>query len=122
MPIHLLKSLRKIPWQLYTTVLRNIQFLAAKLFEVKNELLPPFMNETFTKNTQFYYHLLGPYFYTFGLNTERYSVSHHIQSKCGKIRARRTPSMDTFHAVYDLGKKLNFREIMLKWCKTEVKL
>ena len=31
----------------------------------------------------------GPYFPEFGLNTERYSVSLHIQSKCGKIRTRK---------------------------------
>ena len=28
----------------------------------------------------------GPYFPAFGLNTERYGVSHRIQSECGKIR------------------------------------
>ena len=31
----------------------------------------------------------GPYFPAFGLNTERYSVSLRIPSKCGKIRTRR---------------------------------
>ena len=31
----------------------------------------------------------GPFFLTFGLNTERYSVSLHIQSQCGKIRIRK---------------------------------
>ena len=31
----------------------------------------------------------GPYFPAFGLNTERYSVSLHIQSECGKIRTRK---------------------------------
>ena len=30
----------------------------------------------------------GPYFPTFGLNTERYGVSLRIQSKCGKRRTR----------------------------------
>ena len=30
----------------------------------------------------------GPYFPAFGLNTEGYFVSLHIQSKCGKIRTR----------------------------------
>ena len=32
----------------------------------------------------------GPYFLAFGLNTE---------SECGKIRTRKTPNMNTFHAV-----------------------
>ena len=36
----------------------------------------------------------------FGENTERYGVSLHIQSKCGKIQTRITPNTDTFHAVY----------------------
>ena len=44
----------------------------------------------------------GPYFPAFGLNTERYSVSLHIQSECGKIRTRITPNTDTFYAVIAL--------------------
>ena len=40
-----------------------------------------------------------PYFPTFGLNTEGYSVSVRIQSECGKIRTKKTPNTDTFHAV-----------------------
>ena len=39
----------------------------------------------------------GPYFPPLGLNTEKYEVSLHIQSKCEKMRTRITP--DTFHAV-----------------------
>ena len=31
----------------------------------------------------------GPYFPAFGLNTVRYFVSLHIQSKCGKVRTRK---------------------------------
>ena len=38
-----------------------------------------------------------PYSPSFGLNTERYSVS---QSECGKIRTRKTPNTDTFHPVW----------------------
>ena len=41
-----------------------------------------------------------PHFSAFGLNTERYGVSLHIQSECGKMRTRITPNMNTFHAVY----------------------
>ena len=33
------------------------------------------------------------------MNTERYGVSLGIQSECGKIRTRKTPNTDTFHAV-----------------------
>ena len=38
----------------------------------------------------------GPYFPPFVLNTERYSVSLHIQSECGKIRTRKTTNTDNF--------------------------
>ena len=41
----------------------------------------------------------GSYFPSFGLNTERYSVSICIQFKCGKIRTRITPNTDTFYGV-----------------------
>ena len=41
----------------------------------------------------------GPYFPTFGLNMERYSVSLYIQSEYRKIRTRKNPNTDTFYAV-----------------------
>ena len=41
----------------------------------------------------------GPHFPAFGLNTERYRVSLRIQSKCGKIRTRKTLNTNTFYAV-----------------------
>ena len=41
----------------------------------------------------------GPHFPAFGLNTERYSGSLYIHSKCGKIRTRITPNTNTFYAV-----------------------
>ena len=41
----------------------------------------------------------GPHFPAFGLNTERYFVFLHIQSKCGKIQTRITPNTDTFDVV-----------------------
>ena len=51
----------------------------------------------------------GQYFSTFGLNTERYSVSLHIQSKYLKIRTRKAPNTDTFQAVSF------FAEIAFQW-------
>ena len=42
----------------------------------------------------------GHNFHAFGLNTERYSVSLCIQSKCGKIQTRITPNTDTFYSVH----------------------
>ena len=41
----------------------------------------------------------GLYFPAFRLNMEKYGVSLHIQSECGKIWNRITPNTDTFHAV-----------------------
>ena len=40
-----------------------------------------------------------PYFPTFGLNTEKYSVSLRIQSKCEKMWTKVTPNTDTFYTV-----------------------
>ena len=42
----------------------------------------------------------GPYFPAFELNMEIYEVDLRTQSKCGKIQTRKTPYLDTFHAVY----------------------
>ena len=42
------------------------------------------------------------HFLTFGLNTEKYSISLRIQSECGKMRTRITPNTDTFHTVIPL--------------------
>ena len=39
----------------------------------------------------------GPHIPSFGLNTERYSVSLPIQSQCGKMRIGITPDTDTFY-------------------------
>ena len=41
----------------------------------------------------------GLHFPTFGLNTERYSVSLRIQSKYGKMQTRINTNTGTFHAV-----------------------
>ena len=53
------------------------------------------------------WNLSGPYFPAFRLNTEIYQVNLCIQSKCWKIRTRKTPNTDTFLAVfryhYDTG-------------------
>ena len=47
-------------------------------------------------------------FSAFGMNTERYGVFLRIQSKCGKIQTRKTPYLDTFHAVFQLPAMSNF--------------
>ena len=47
-----------------------------------------------------YSEFFSSYFPAFGLNTERYSVFVYIQSLCAKIRTKKIPNTDTFHAVY----------------------
>ena len=37
--------------------------------------------------------------YSLRINTDRHGVSLRIQSKCGKMRTRKNPNTDTFHAV-----------------------
>ena len=46
----------------------------------------------------------GPHFPAFTLNTERYGVSHRMQSEHGKMRTRITPNTDTFYAVLCMKK------------------
>ena len=53
----------------------------------------------------------GPHFPAFRLNTERYSGSFCFQSKWGKIQARKTPNMDTFHAVRTQKKKIDLEAV-----------
>ena len=45
----------------------------------------------------------GPYFPSFGPNTERYEVSPLIQSECGKIQTRETLNTVTLHAHSEYG-------------------
>ena len=52
-----------------------------------------------------------PHFSAFGLNKERYGVTHRIQSERGKIRTRITPNGDTFYAVKIY---LNFRSGLVR--------
>ena len=58
-----------------------------------------------------YLELLWSVFPAFRLNTERYSVSLRIQSKCGNLQIRITPNRDTFHTVYtNIKPYINQRE------------
>ena len=59
----------------------------------------------------------GPYFSAFELNTERYSLSLRIQSKCWKMRTRTTPNTDTFYAVIILQKRQISKENMVITCR-----
>ena len=60
----------------------------------------------------------GPHFSAFGVNTERYSVSLLIQSKCGKMRIRITPNMDTFYAVESQNLQVkSCQEFCYRWSR-----
>ena len=71
----------------------------------------------------------GPHFPEFRLNTERYSGSLCFRSKWRKIRARKPPNTDTFHAVRTLKKNSNLEavsrslliKVFLKFRKTDGK-
>ena len=56
----------------------------------------------------------GRYFLEFGLNTERYGLSLRIQCECGKIRTRKTPNADTFHAENNSDNILGCLLLLLK--------
>ena len=45
----------------------------------------------------------GPHFPAFGLNTERYTASLRIQSKCGNMPTRITPNTENFNRVHLLS-------------------
>ena len=60
-------------------------------------------------NVSKYRVLSSPYFPAFRLNMKRYFVSLRIQSEDGKIRTRKTPYLDTFHAVNPIEKSLNLQ-------------
>ena len=55
------------------------------------------------------------YFPTFGLYTQRYSVFLCIQSKCEKIRTRKSPNADTFHVIIILAVYTNLVNIPWSW-------
>ena len=58
----------------------------------------------------------GPHFPTFGLNTERYSISLCIQSKCGKMRTKITANTENFYvviAIYYYLERINEKVLKL---------
>ena len=50
----------------------------------------------------------GPHFPAFGLNSEIYRVNLRIQSKCRKMRTRKTPNTDTFYTAKIPSKLVKF--------------
>lgn len=53
-------------------------------------------------------------FPAFGQNTEKYGVSHRIESKCGKKRTGIIPNADLFYAVPELNKILSAVKLFVR--------
>ena len=64
----------------------------------------------------------GLYFLAFGLTTVRYLKSLRIQSKCGKIRIRKTLNADSFFPVLNLLKFWHWRNIYQKFYLFHIEL
>ena len=62
--------------------------------------------------------IAGPCLPAFGLNTERYRVSVHIQAECWKIWTRKSPNTDSFHAVNFYLKKFSYNQL---FCQNKFK-
>ena len=59
----------------------------------------------------------SPYFPEFGLNTKRYAVSLRIQSKCGKIRTRKTSNTHSY-----LSQRLRVHCLLIHYYQEEQKI
>ena len=59
------------------------------------------------------------YLFVFSPNDGKYGVSLRIQLECGKIRTRKTPNADTFHAVNVIIGNLNINSISEKFDQLE---
>ena len=57
----------------------------------------------------------GQHFPSFGLNTERCSISVRIQFKCGEIRTRITPNTDTFYTVHGAFMKVSIKNPLRRY-------
>ena len=64
----------------------------------------------------------GPYFPAVGLNTERYFVSLHIQSECGKIQTRNYSVFGHFSRSDTLVKSRPLKCRFLKFLSARVKI
>ena len=63
---------------------------------------------------------IGVFFWSvFSLILTEYFVSLRIESECGKIRTRKTPYLDTFHAVY-ITWKFDKYLLCFSWCPENV--
>ena len=57
-------------------------------------------------NSEFFWPLFSGIRTEYGEIPEKYFVSLGIMSKCGKMRTRKAPNMDTFHAMLIVDQKL----------------
>ena len=81
----------------FVMVARTLDFLWCLIEGLTNSLVH-YQKKHHVKNVHIWC-FSGPYFPAYQLNIERYFVSLRIRSKCGKVRIRKTPNMDIFHAV-----------------------
>ena len=95
-----MESLSKDPNSLCEKVL-NQHALYKKVYLRGNN--KTFMNKECKKNVCLR-SFSGPNFPAFGLNMEIYFVNLRIQSKCRKIRTRKTENTDSSHALKILSK------------------
>ena len=64
----------------------------------------------------------GPYFPVFGLNTERYSVSLHIQPECGSIRTRKNSVFGQTFSVSHYPWNSIFTTFICRWFRVKIQL
>ena len=57
-------------------------------------------------NSEFFWPVFSGIRTEYGEIPEKYFVSLGIMSKCGKMRTRKAPNMDTFHAMLIVDQKL----------------
>ena len=90
-------------WRLQMVWKRNMRITTSNIFVLKGRPKHKFFSIDITLITwkvSKYGVFSSPYFPAFGLKIPpSNSVSLRIQSECAKIRTRKTPYLDTFHAV-----------------------
>ena len=81
----------------YKSQLHSPEIFLSYKNKFENKIIPPFFKRArqHVKNFRIQ-SFSGPYIPAYRLNTKIDKVNLRIQFKCGKIRTRKTPNMDTF--------------------------
>ena len=69
-------------------------------FEMNDPFEDIFQNIFYCMRSVRIWSFSGPFFPAFEPNTDIHTVSHHVQSKCDKMRTWKTLNTDTFHAAF----------------------